>query len=110
MPVGTKPVVVNRFAHLRTYTKGGLNEPDIRRFDVKAVNDHITKNMSILDKDEKYAFVGYIDKAGAHGAIVGRIKSIAGKKIPGKLQWTVMGDVEWDGDKNVSAAVRWSGG
>lgn len=106
---GTKPVAVKkRVARLKTAMKGGVGEPDIRRFNVKAINDHITKNMSILDKDEKVAAIAYYDKTGLKTAIVGRVKSIAGKKIPGKLQWTVMNDFNTDWEWEPSAAVRWS--
>ena len=99
-----------REAHVRTYAKGWDGEPNIRRFDVKAINDVITKNMSILEENEKVAAIAYADKTGMKVAIVGRIKKIAGKKIPGKLQWTVMNDFSWtEGSKfNPSAALRWS--
>jgi len=100
----------NRTTSLRTYAKGFSGEPDIRRFDVKAINDAITKNMQALGEGETVAAIGYIDKTGAKVAIVGRIKSIAGKKIPGKLQWTVMNDFSFEdgGAFNPQGAFRWS--
>lgn len=104
-----KPVKTSREAHLRTTIKGFSGEPDIRRFDIKAVNDAITKNMSILGEDEKVAAIAYYDKTGLKTAIVGRIKSVAGKKIPGKLQWTVMNDFNSDWKyEGPKAALRWS--
>jgi hypothetical protein len=103
-----KPARTKRTAHLKTTIKGALGEPDIRRFDVKAINDSITRSMSALGKDEKVAAIAYYDKSGLKTAVVGRIKSVAGKKIPGKLQWTVMNDFNEDWDWKPSAAVRWS--
>jgi len=103
-----KPVKTSRTAHLKTTMLGGPGEPDIRRFDVKAINDHITRNMSALGDDEKVAAIVYYDKTGLKTAVVGRVKSIAGKKIPGKLQWTVMNDFNEEWDWKPSAALRWS--
>lgn len=102
------PVKTSRFAHLRTTMKGGPGEPDIRRFDVKSINDSITRNMQALGEKETVAAIAYADKSGAKVAIVGRIRSIKGKKIPGKLQWFVMNDFGYDGKMTPSAALRWS--
>ena len=105
MPKPEKPVVVDVPARLKTVKKGKAGQPDLQRFDVKSINDSITRNMESLKKSETVAAIAYVDREGAKVAIVGRVKQ---KKIPGKLVWTVMGTREWSGNWGASAAIRWS--
>ena len=100
-----KPVVVDVSARVKTVKKGAAGQPDLRMFDVTAINDAITRNMKTLKKDETVAAIAYVDREGAKVAIVGRVKQ---NKIPGKLVWTVMATREWSGDWGASAAIRWS--
>ncbi len=105
MPEPEKPVVVDEYARIMRVEKGGPGQPDIQRFDVKAINDSITRNLEALGDDETVAAIAYVDRAGANIAVVGRIKQT---KIPGKLAWTIMGKREWSGDWAAGAAIRWS--
>ena len=105
MPEREKPVVVNEYARLMTVEKGGPGKPDIQQFDVKTINDAITRNMAALGADESVAAIAYVDRGGANVAVLGRIKQT---KIPGKLGWTIMAKREWSGDWAAAAAIRWS--
>lgn len=98
-----KPVVVDVPARLVTVQKNS-GAPDIQMFDVKAVNDSITRNLSALEAGEKVAAIAYVDRDGANVAIVGKMPG----KVPGKFTWTVMGTRKWSGDWNASVALRWS--
>lgn len=97
-----KPVVVDKYARLMTVEKNS-GAPDIRQFDVAAVNAAIDRTMTALPKGKTVAAIAYVDRGGAHVAIVGRIP-----KLPGEGSWTVIGTREWDGSWDVSAALRWS--
>lgn len=97
-----KPVVVDVPARLVTLQKAS-GAPDIQKFDVAAVNAAIDRQMSALSADKTVCAIGYVDREGANVALVGRIS-----KVPGDLQWTVMGTRKWSGDWTASAAFRWA--
>lgn len=100
--VGEKPTVVDSPARLVTVEKNS-GTPDIRKFDVGSINSAIDRTLRMLPEDKRVAAIAYVDKNGANVALVGKIK-----KVPGDMEWTVMGTREWSGDWNASAALRWS--
>ena len=97
-----RPVIVNEPARLMTVMKA-TGSPDLRKFDVAAINAQIDRQMLALPQDKTVAAIAYVDKDGANVAIVGRIS-----KIPGDASWTILGTRTWSGDWNASAALRWS--
>ena len=99
-----RPVVVDVPARVLTAYKTPQGLPDIRKFDVKAINDAIERHVSIMKPEEHVVAVAYVDRTGGHVAIVGKVTD----KIPGDMKWTVYGTREWDGDWNAGAGVRWS--
>lgn len=96
------PVVVDTPARLVTVAKQS-GAPDVRVFDVAAVNASIDKAMAGLKEGERMAAVAYVDRDGASLAYVGKLK------VPvGTASWTVIGTRKWDGDWQASAAFRWA--
>jgi hypothetical protein len=96
------PAVVDTPARLVTVSKQS-GAPDVRMFDVTAINASIDKAMATLKPGERVAAIAYVDKTGANIAIVGKLKAPVGQ-----ASWTVIGTKEWSGDWNASAALRWS--
>jgi len=105
VPEEIRPIIVEENARLYTAYRTPQGLPDIRKFDVQAVNDAIEKHVAIMKPEEHVVAVAYVDKNGGHVAVVGRVKS---DKIPGDLKWTVYGTNEWGGDWSVGAGARWS--
>ena len=98
------PVVVNEPARLMTVMKTEAGLPDITRFDVRAVNDAISRHMEVLKPEETVACIAHVDLKGGNVAIVGRVPD----SVPGNWGWTVYTSKEWRGDWNAGAALRWS--
>lgn len=97
-----KPVVVDVPARLvTTYKQSGA--PDVRVFDVAAVNASIDKAIATLGPGERMAAVAYVDRSGANLALVGKLPV----KI-GTASWTILTTKEWSGDWQASAALRWA--
>lgn len=96
------PVVVDSPARLLTVAKQS-GAPDVQLFDSSAINASIDRHMKQLPQGKTVAAIAYVDKDGANVAIVGRIA-----KVPGDLEWTVLGTRKWSGDWTGSAALRWS--
>jgi len=83
-------------------TESGL--PDIKRFDVPAINEFIDRQFSVLKPEETVAGIALVDLTGGKLAVVGRVPDV----IPGEAKWTIYALKEWSGDWNAGAAVRWS--
>ena len=98
-----KPTVVDSPARLYTAEKRS-GSPDIRKFDVGAINSAIDRQMLALPEGKTVAAIAYVDKTGANIAIVGK----GPENIPGDVEWTVLGTREWNGDWQASASLRWS--
>jgi hypothetical protein len=96
-----RPVVVDQPARLMTVSRQ-TGAPDIRLFDVKAINDQITRHVSILKEDETVVASGFVDREGAHVAIVGKVK-----QLPGDFRWTVLTVVDWNANWDIQAGFRW---
>ena len=101
-PRDEPPLVVDDIAKVYT-TESYSGFPDVRKFDVKAVNDMIERQVSAMKEDENIVCTVFADRNGGHAAIVGKLP-----KLPGRAHWTVYSDVEWDGDWNVGTAFRWA--
>ena len=91
-------------AKVVTVERGVAGKPDVRIFDLQAINDHITKSMSVLGPTDKVAFIAYADGQGVKGAIVGRLET----EIPGELKWTLFAEKPYGGAFIWGAGVKWS--
>lgn len=101
-PRDDKPVVVDVPARVVTLSKA-TGSPDIRIFDVAAVNEAINRQVAAMKPEESTVAVAYVDRDGANVAIVGKIK-----RLPGEAAWTVFATTKWNGDWNAGAAFRWA--
>jgi len=83
--------------------------PDIRKFDLPAINSYIERQVSILRPQESVAAVVFGDykngKARANVAVVGRLKKPV---LGGRVEWTVYSTAEWHGDIEAGAGFRWA--
>lgn len=100
--VKREPVTVTSLPANVTTVSSRLGAPDIRMFNVKAINDQIDRHVSILKPKEKIVATGYIDTEGAHVAVVGKVDA-----LPGDFKWTVLHVEKWGGGRETSAAFRW---
>jgi len=104
------PLIVPSEARVVT-VKPMTGAPDVRHFDLPAINDYIERNVSILRPGEHVALVVYGDmKDGqirSNAALVGRLKKPI---LGGKVEWTVYNTTRWSGNVSteVGAGFRWS--
>lgn len=91
-------------ARLVTVVKTPPGQPDIRRFDVEAINDAIDRQMATLKPGETVACIAHVDVMGGNLAIVGKLP----EGLPGDAKWTVYAHKRWDGEWGAGAALRWS--
>ena len=90
-------------AKLMTFAKGSTGEPDIRKFDISALNAEIDAAVKALG-DKNVVGLARVDLEGAHLTIVGKVPA----KVPGELNWTVYVDKPWEGSFDAGVGIRWS--
>jgi hypothetical protein len=101
----TALATVGSAANVVTVEKGLKGEPDVRKFDVAALNESITQALAAIPQGKTVAAFGRVDLKGARLTIAGRVPS---KSIPGELDWTIYVDKPWGGEFDAGIGLRWS--
>lgn len=111
MPPSAPPVRIQVPARVKTVVQTPTGMPDIRLFDVNAINEAIEKNVSLLEPEDTFVATGFIDQEGAKVAVAVRMRKLPfGIKVPGDFRWTVMHVEPWRGaGRKTQAGLLWKG-